>query len=386
VQPRTRDEHLFDAGPKRLLALDGGGVRGIATLAYLEEIEQLLRDRHGGDPAFRLSDYFDLVCGTSTGSIIAALIAMGFPVERIVHLYRTMIPRVFRSSRWRIGLRSPKYSHDFLARMLQEQLGDTTLGSDRIRTGLVIVTKRFDTGSPWIIHNNPRGKYFADPEAPNRDFLLREVVRASTAATPYFGPEKLSVDEGVEGVFIDGGFSPFVNPALLLLMVATLHGYELRWPGGADNLFLTSIGTGSRTPTFQPQQALRMASAMVGLRSLHSVIADASWHAQAILQWLSRSSTPWVIDSELGDLDGDLLGGQEWLTYVRYDLRLENPWLAEHLGIQRTSEELRGLFALDNPNGIDGLYELGAAAAASQVRPEHFGPRFDLQAQGSEGV
>jgi hypothetical protein len=179
--------------------------------------------------------------------------------------------------------------------------------------------------------------------------MLREVVRASTAA-------------------------------------ATLHGYELRWPGGADNLFLTSIGTGSRTPTFQPQQALRMASAMVGLRSLHSVIADASWHAQAILQWLSRSSTPWVIDSELGDLDGDLLGGQEWLTYVRYDLRLENPWLAEHLGIQRTSEELRGLFALDNPNGIDGLYELGAAAAASQVRPEHFGPRFDLQAQGSEGV
>lgn len=83
--------------------------------------------------------------------------------------------------------------------MLEEQLGDTTLGSDRIRTGLVIVTKRFDTGSPRIIHNNPHGKYYADPEAPSRDFLLREVVRTSTAATPYFGPEKLAVDEGVEG-------------------------------------------------------------------------------------------------------------------------------------------------------------------------------------------
>jgi len=378
VQQKSRDEHLFEAGPKRLLSLDGGGVRGIVTLAYLDSIERLLRERSGGDPGFRLCDYFDLVCGTSTGAIIAALIAVGCPVEEIIHLYRTMIPPVFKTSRWRIGIRKPRYSHHSLARLLEEQLGDITLGSERVRTGLVIVTKRFDTGSPWIIHNNPRGRFFNDPEAPNQDFLLRQVVRASTAATPYFGPEQLRVGSEVEGVFIDGGFSPFANPALQLLMVATLKGFGLRWPVGADNLLLTSIGTGSYTPSFEPQQALRMPSAMVGLRSLHSVIADASWHAQTILQWMSRSSTPWKIDSEVGNLDGDLFGAREWLSYVRYDLRLERAWLVQHLGVERTADELKDLAALDNPDSIDELWELGAAAAATQVKREHFPEAFKL--------
>ncbi|MFM7550941.1 MAG: patatin-like phospholipase family protein [Cyanobacteriota bacterium] len=71
----TLAQHLAAGGPKRVLALDGGGVRGILTLGFLERIEWLLRQRHGGDPAFRLCDYFDLIAGTSTGSIIAALLA-----------------------------------------------------------------------------------------------------------------------------------------------------------------------------------------------------------------------------------------------------------------------------------------------------------------------
>ena len=53
---KTRDEHLFDPGPKRILALDGGGIRGALTLGYLAEIETILRDRAGGDPEFRLCD------------------------------------------------------------------------------------------------------------------------------------------------------------------------------------------------------------------------------------------------------------------------------------------------------------------------------------------
>ena len=51
---RTRDEHLFGPGPKRILALDGGGIRGALTLGYLKRIEEILRQRAGGDPAFRL--------------------------------------------------------------------------------------------------------------------------------------------------------------------------------------------------------------------------------------------------------------------------------------------------------------------------------------------
>ncbi len=377
MRPKTRDDHLFGPGPKRLLALDGGGVRGIVALAYLERIERLLRERSGGDPEFRLCDYFDLVCGTSTGAIIAAAIAVGFPVERIVGLYRTMMPQVFKTSRWRIGLRQPKYARGPLARLLEEQFGDITLGSSSVRTGLVIVTKRFDTGSPWIIHNNPRGKYFDHPQAPNREFLLRDVVRASTAAAPYFGPEKLRVGDDVEGVFIDGGVSPYNNPALQLLMVATLGGFGFGWPLGPEHLFLLSVGTGSQALDFQPDRAFSMPSAMVGLRSVRSVIADSSWLTQTILQWISRSPTPWEIDREVGDLEGDLLGDRESLSYVRYDLRLEREWLAESLGVQRDGEVLKDLAALDNPNNVGALAELGAAAAAVQVKSEHFPEAFD---------
>jgi len=75
---RTRDEHFSNDGtPKRILALDGGGLRGIVTLAFLAEIESMLRARHGGAESFRLSHYFDLIAGTSTGSIIAAALARG---------------------------------------------------------------------------------------------------------------------------------------------------------------------------------------------------------------------------------------------------------------------------------------------------------------------
>lgn len=378
MKPKTRDDHLFGAGPKRLLALDGGGVRGIVALTYLERIERLLRERSGGDPEFRLCDYFDLIGGTSTGAIVATALAVGFPVERIVELYRTMMPQVFKTSRWRIGLRTPKYSHDPLARLLEEQFGDITLGSSRVRTGLVIVTKRFDTGSPWIIHNNPRGKFFDHPEAPNREFLLRDVVRASTAAAPYFGPKKLRVGGDVEGVFVDGGVSPYNNPALQLLMVATLRGFGLGWPAGAEHLFLVSVGTGSRSPSYRPDRAFRMPSAIVGLRSVRSVIADASWLTQTILQWISNSPTPWEVDQEVGDLGGDILGGREWLSYVRYDLRLEAEWLVEKLGVERQPEVLRDLAELDRPRNVEALAVLGTAAAAVQVKGEHFPGAFDL--------
>src|SRR6266508_6884417 len=75
---RTRDEHFqSDGTPKRILALDGGGLRGILTLEVLAKIEKTLGKRHGGEDSFRLCHYFDLIAGTSTGAIIAAALALG---------------------------------------------------------------------------------------------------------------------------------------------------------------------------------------------------------------------------------------------------------------------------------------------------------------------
>ena len=76
-------ERIARPGPKRLLALDGGGIRGLISVELLAEIERRLRDRLGRGPDFVLSDYFDYIGGTSTGAIIAALLCLGLPVDRV---------------------------------------------------------------------------------------------------------------------------------------------------------------------------------------------------------------------------------------------------------------------------------------------------------------
>jgi patatin-like phospholipase/acyl hydrolase len=80
----TKADHLSNkTSPKRILALDGGGIRGALTLGYLQRIEDILRKQHGDEKSFRLSQYFDLIGGTSTGSIIAACLAIGMSVNEI---------------------------------------------------------------------------------------------------------------------------------------------------------------------------------------------------------------------------------------------------------------------------------------------------------------
>ena len=102
---KSRDEHLDNDGqPKRILALDGGGLRGILTLGILQKIENILRDRHGNDSGFRLCHYFDLIAGTSTGAIIAATLAMGWTVEQVRKKYMDLGKTVFERSLLRQGL------------------------------------------------------------------------------------------------------------------------------------------------------------------------------------------------------------------------------------------------------------------------------------------
>lgn len=83
----TRDQHFSAPGPKRVLALDGGGLKGIVTLGSLARIEALLRTRHGDDGHFRLAHYFDLIAGTSTGAIIGAALARGMTVAEVAEYY-----------------------------------------------------------------------------------------------------------------------------------------------------------------------------------------------------------------------------------------------------------------------------------------------------------
>jgi predicted acylesterase/phospholipase RssA len=382
---RTRDEHfLTDGGPKRILALDGGGLRGIVTLAFLAEIESVLRDRHGGSEAFRLSHYFDLIAGTSTGSIIAAALARGMTVAEIARKYLELGRRVFQKSWLRQGYFRAFYSDAGLIDELKQVYGaNTTMGDRTLQTGLLIVTKRLDTGSTWPISNNPRGQYYAArPDShviANADYPLWQVVRASTAAPRFFDPERIEINRGragetpIVGEFVDGGLSPFNNPALQALMFVTLAGYRVGWPTGADKLLVVSVGTGSADPAMAPAKL----AVEHAVKSLFSLMDDCACLVETMLQWMSTSPTARSLDRETGDLRHDLIAAAPLFHYLRYNVALTQQSLAD-LDLTYESEKISGLSAMDAPENMTTLQEIGARAAERQVRGADFPAVFDL--------
>jgi len=365
-------------GPKRILALDGGGVRGMITLAILERIEALLAEATGRtDGSFRLAHYYDLIGGTSTGSIIATGLAIGHSASELLTMYRDMSGRVFRRSMWRLGLFGPKFARGPLNEVLTDVLGDAAFDSPRLLTGLAIVTKRADNGSVWVLTNNPRGRYYDAPEDdrqafPNRKIKLVSAILASTAAPTYFQPEFFEIAQGLRGGFVDGSASPHNNPSLLLLLLATLRGYNFNWPVGERNLMLTSVGTGVFRRRSTEAEMRRMLPAQLAVNALVSMIDDSNRLNQALLQLLGVSPTARVVDAEMGDLTADNVTEHKLLHYLRYDAQLEIDWLDQTLGIQISPEDIKRVQAMDNPSMMDKLVDIGRAIAQRHVTLSHF--------------
>ncbi len=383
---KSRDEHLGNDGtPKRILALDGGGLRGILSIGILQKIEDILRERHGGSESFRLSHYFDLIAGTSTGAIIAATLAMGWTVEQIRKKYMSLGESVFEKSLFRQGLFRAKYDENKLSEELKSVFGaDTMLGSAELQTGLLVITKRLDSGSPWPVSNNPRGKYFASREGGtigNGEYSLWQVVRASTAAPAYFDPESITIAEKsgykpLQGEFVDGGASPFNNPALQAFMYATMDGYRVGWPTGAEKLLLVSIGTGAADPEVKKANL----TAKQAINALMSLMDDCASLQETMLQWMSSSATARTIDRELGDLRHDLVARAPLLSYLRYnaDLRTES---VQRLDPSLTdSKVIESLSAMDAPENMNLLHKLGHLVADRDVNDSDFASNFDLPA------
>jgi hypothetical protein len=231
--------------PRRMLALDGGGIRGLVTLGILEKIEKLVKEKTG----CTLCDYFDYIAGTSTGAIIAAGLARGMTTADLIDFYGSCGKQMFDPS-WVVERIKYLYTSDPLKSKLQEVFGrDTTLEPDNLKCLLLIVTKNVTTDSPWPISSNPDAKY-NDPS--RKDCNLRiplwQLVRASTAAPVYFPPEVVQcdpADQSITFVFVDGGVTPYNNPAFLLYRMATESAYRLNWKKGEQNLLVISVGTGA---------------------------------------------------------------------------------------------------------------------------------------------
>src|SRR5258706_12020406 len=176
------------------------------------------------------------------------------------------------------------------------------------------------------INKPPGGKYYSSADGMNKDILLWKAVRASAAAPTYFLPQVIDVGGALrEAAFVDGGVSMANNPALQLLMVATLHGFPFHWPVGADNILLVSIGTGMSKWSKLPKDISKNNLLNWAQQLPDMLMQDASWHNQAILQWLSNSPTAFSIDGEIGVIKEDLVTGPGTKPVI-YNLR-HNTWL-----------------------------------------------------------
>ncbi len=375
---KTLQQHLENNGPKRILALDGGGIRGALSLGILKKMEDLLKERYKDivpPDEFRLHHYFDLIGGTSTGAIIAAALAIGMSVDDITDKYRSLGNDIFTKGGWMDKLHDywkSKYSVKPIKKHLDKFFTDIKMNDDRVKTGLTIVAKRLDSFSTWPLTNNPKARYYD-----RNNFYLKDYVRASAAAPTYFVPEVLKdLSTEKEYLFVDGGFSLMNNPALQLFMIATFKGYNLHWPTGKNNLLITSVGTGRRPRNlnidkYKDPNNLQLANIVADV-----FMSDSTEFIEMMMQSMSNSITARVIDREVGDLKDDLLGGEEQFTYNRFNVFFEHDKMKE-LGFTYNEEQLDALSEMDNADNTEALITIGNAAGEKYVSDLHFPAAFD---------
>jgi predicted acylesterase/phospholipase RssA len=367
--------------PRKLLALDGGGIRGVLTLEVLAALEEKLKQATNGGENFRLGDYFDYIAGTSTGAIIAAGLALGLSANELLDFYVKSGEAMFKKPFFLKRLWY-KYVSGPLAGELQKKFGkDTQLGSGDLRCLLLVVMRNVTTDSFWPVSSNPFAKYNLGTrsfERSNLSIPLWQLVRASTAAPVFFAPEVVDVGES-DGqkerfVFEDGGVTPYNNPAFLLYRMATVDSYRLNWETGEKKLLLISVGTGAA-----PRVENKISGGGKFLLKNAAIIPSAMMYGALVDQDINCRVTGRCvhgapIDSELGDLippeavsekEGPLFpappgGSERKFIYARYNAELTKNWLTKN-GFPDLDPEKVG--RLDSIDSIDDLRRIGRKVA-----------------------
>jgi predicted acylesterase/phospholipase RssA len=366
----------------KILALDGGGIRGILTLEVLARLEEMLAKATGTGSGFRLCHFFDYVGGTSTGAIIAAGLARGMSARELLEFYQKTGPAMFDKQfilkRW-----NALYKSKPLKKELQKTFGaETTLKPDDLECLLLAVTRNRTTDSPWPISSNPQAKYNAlsRPDC-NLKIPMWQIVRASTAAPVFFPPEVIwwdPEDDSKAFVFVDGGLTPYNNPAFLLYRMATESGYRLNWAGGEDKLLVISLGTGAAAVLAEdvddPNRGLLGNVAALPSALMYAAMVDQDTNCRSVGRCVHGAP----LDREIGDmiprddngneipLNQDL--GRRFL-YARYNADLSRKGL-DAMGLNDIKP--KNVQKLDSIEYIEDLRKVGRKVA-DEITIEHFG-------------
>ena len=376
-------------GPKRILACDGGGIRGLISVEVLAAIEAELRLRHKNDTLV-LADCFHFVCGTSTGAIVAACISAGMSTDQLRSFYVQNGQQMFEKASILKRLWRYLYKEESLARLLRHELNKALglpatatdapalLGDTNLKTVLMMVMRNHTTDSPWFVSNNPDAKYNARSRGDcNLNVPLWQLVRASTAAPTYFPPEQVVLGAGTkqrrEFIFVDGGITGYNNPAFVAFEMATAASYFMNWKTGADELLIVSVGTG-KVPLEGSKDEIDDLNKLHNAQTLPLALMNAATDGWDIAcRTLGDCRFGGEIDREVGQMiQGP--GGKatsttpKLFTYVRYDPLLTRAGL-DALGLRDIHPAK--VQQLDSVAHIDDIRRVGKAYADQSFKPEH---------------
>ena len=240
-----------------LLSIDGGGIRAIISSRIISYLEEKLQEEK---PNTAIIDYFDMIAGTGTGGIIAAMLTLpgenGRPRYNATdthHFFLEEGSKIFDTNLWKKfrsmgGLTDEKYSAGYLDKILDKYFGKTMLSESS--TPLMITA--YDI-------RNRAARFFAttDTRIEGRDFMLKDICRASMATPSYFEPAKIKSATDTPYAFIDGGLFAN-NPGMVayaearrldFAQVTQMEG-KPKFPGAKD-MFFVSVGAGiSKKPYY----------------------------------------------------------------------------------------------------------------------------------------
>lgn len=209
-------------GRCRVLSLDGGGSKGFYTLGVLREIEAVVKP-----PLYK---HFDLVYGTSTGAIIATLIALGHEVEQIHALYQRHVPTV-------MGVRKPAQKSAALARLAEELFADRQFTD--AKTAIGVVATRWASERPMIFKaygSQAHGR--EESFVPSFGVRIADAVQASCSAVPFFERKVVTTSAGDRVELIDGGYC--ANNPTLYAIADAIHALKQR----PEDVRVISVGVG----------------------------------------------------------------------------------------------------------------------------------------------
>ncbi len=276
---------------KKILSIDGGGIRGIIPGMMLAALERRLK-RESGDPDAAIVDYFDFFAGTSTGGILICLLLCPdeqnptrpkFSAQEALDIYVTHGSEIFRAGFFRrlvarFGLLSERYPSTALEQVLDAYFGECKLSQllkPCIITAYNIELRKthFFRQQTAIVRGDPR------------DFFLRDVCRATSAAPTYFSVAEIHSMSGTRYPLLDGGvFAP--NPSMSALVEVTKAFNETK----INDISILSLGTGRSRKAYDYEHFKKSRAVSIGPALIDIMMSGAAESSDFFLQQLYRSA------------------------------------------------------------------------------------------------